>query len=64
MKKITISGVTEEIIERGDYPPDKLKKILKDEVIAILGYGPQGRGQGPRRSVPRGPPRGAGAVSD
>lgn len=45
MKKITISGIEEEIIERSDYPPEKLKAILKDEVIAILGYGPQGRGQ-------------------
>ncbi|MDO8519589.1 MAG: ketol-acid reductoisomerase, partial [Deltaproteobacteria bacterium] len=39
-------GVTEEIVERGDYPPDRLKKILDKETIAILGYGPQGRGQG------------------
>lgn len=46
MKKITIKGVTEEIIERSDYPEKKLKNILKDEVTAILGYGPQGRGQG------------------
>ncbi|MBI2338957.1 MAG: ketol-acid reductoisomerase [Deltaproteobacteria bacterium] len=46
MKTINIGGIAEEIIERGDYPPDKLKKILKEEVIAILGYGPQGRGQG------------------
>jgi len=46
MKKITIAGITEEIIERGDYPAERLKKILKDEVVAILGYGPQGRGQG------------------
>lgn len=46
MKQITIKGVTEEIVERADYPPEKLKKILHNEVIAILGYGPQGRGQG------------------
>ncbi len=46
MKKITIGGVKEEIIERADYPPEKLKKILEKEVVAILGYGPQGRGQG------------------
>ncbi len=45
MKTITIGGITEEIIERGDYPTDKLKNLLKNEVIAILGYGPQGRGQ-------------------
>lgn len=46
MKKTTIRGVEEEIVERTDYPGEKLEKILKDEVIAILGYGPQGRGQG------------------
>lgn len=46
MKTITITGITEEIIERADFPPDKLKKILGNETIAILGYGPQGRGQG------------------
>ena len=46
MKTITIKGVKEEIIERGDFPPARLKKILDNETIAILGYGPQGRGQG------------------
>lgn len=46
MKQITISGVTEQIIERADYPEPKLKEILGKETIAILGYGPQGRGQG------------------
>lgn len=46
MKEITIQGITESIIERADYPKEKLQKILGNEVIAILGYGPQGRGQG------------------
>ena len=46
MKTIDIKGYQEEIIERSDYPPEKIKAILKDEVTAILGYGPQGRGQG------------------
>lgn len=45
MKSISIAGINEEIIERSDYPQEKLKSILKNEVIAILGYGPQGRGQ-------------------
>lgn len=45
MKTITINGVTEQIIERSDYPEAKLKEILGKETIAILGYGPQGRGQ-------------------
>ena len=46
MKTIDIKGTRETIIERGDYPPEKVKSILKDEVTCILGYGPQGRGQG------------------
>src|SRR3989338_4121159 len=45
MKTINIAGHQETIIERCDYPKEKLQKILKNEVIAILGYGPQGRGQ-------------------
>ena len=46
MKTIDIKGNKEVIVERSDYPPEKVKKILKDEVTTILGYGPQGRGQG------------------
>lgn len=45
MKTITINKVTEDIIERSDYPEAKLKEILGKETIAVLGYGPQGRGQ-------------------
>ncbi len=45
MKEITIAGVVEQCVERSDYPPEKIKTILKDEVIAVLGYGVQGRGQ-------------------
>ncbi|MDH4122086.1 MAG: ketol-acid reductoisomerase [Deltaproteobacteria bacterium] len=46
MKTIDIKGFKENIIERADYPLDKCKTILGKEVTAILGYGPQGRGQG------------------
>ena len=45
MKELDINGFKESIIERSDYPIEQCKKILKDEVTAILGYGPQGRGQ-------------------
>ena len=45
MKEIKIAGVVEHCVERSDYPPEKIKQILKDEVIAVLGYGVQGRGQ-------------------
>jgi len=46
MKTIEIKGTQETIIERADYPQAKVKQILDQEVTAILGYGPQGRGQG------------------
>ena len=45
MKTIEINGVTEQIIERSDYPIERQRAILGDEVTAVLGYGPQGRGQ-------------------
>ena len=45
MKELNINGYKEQIIERSDYPIEKCKKILNDKITAILGYGPQGRGQ-------------------
>ena len=46
MKEININGHRETIVERSDYPVEKCKKILDQDVTTILGYGPQGRGQG------------------
>jgi ketol-acid reductoisomerase len=45
MKEIKIGNNVEQCVERSDYPPDKVRQILKDETIAVLGYGVQGRGQ-------------------
>ncbi len=45
MAKINFGGVTEEVVTREEFPLEKAKQALKDEVIAILGYGPQGYGQ-------------------
>jgi len=45
MKELNINGYKEQIIERSDYPIEKCKEILNDKITAILGYGPQGRGQ-------------------
>eukprot|EP00667_Euglena_gracilis_P013086 EG_transcript_13481 len=42
---LDIKGIKEEIIERSDYPIPKCLEIMKNETTAILGYGPQGRGQ-------------------
>ena len=41
----SVNNVEETIYTREDYPLDKCRQILKDEQIAILGYGPQGQGQ-------------------
>src|SRR5436190_6520813 len=45
MREIRIGGTVETAVERGDYPPEKIQRILKDETVAVLGYGVQGRGQ-------------------
>ena len=46
MKELDINGFKELIIERSDYPIERCKEILNKKTTAILGYGPQGRGQG------------------
>jgi ketol-acid reductoisomerase len=45
MRQIQIGSTTETVIERADYPPERLKAILGKETIAILGYGVQGPAQ-------------------
>ena len=45
MRQIQIGDTTETVIERADYPPERLKTILGNETVAVLGYGVQGRGQ-------------------
>lgn len=45
MRQITIGNITETVVERADYPPEKIKAILGNETVAVLGYGVQGRGQ-------------------
>ena len=42
---ISINGYQEDIVERNDYPLDSCRDILKNDVVTVLGYGPQGRGQ-------------------
>lgn len=42
---LSINGVKERIFQRSDFPPTKYKEILGKEVVSIIGYGPQGRGQ-------------------
>lgn len=45
MRQIQVGNVTETVVERADYPPEKIKAILGPETVAVLGYGVQGRGQ-------------------
>jgi len=45
MRKIQVGNVAETVVERADFPPEKLKAILGGETVAVLGYGVQGRGQ-------------------
>ena len=45
MRQITIGNITETVVERADYPPERIKQILGNETVAVLGYGVQGRGQ-------------------
>ncbi len=45
MAKIDFGGVIEEVVTRKEFPLSKARKVLKDEVIAVLGYGVQGPAQ-------------------
>lgn len=45
MARINFGGTTEEVITREEYSLDKAREILKDETIAVIGYGVQGPGQ-------------------
>ena len=45
MANINFGGVEEEVVTRKEFPMAKAKEVLKDEVIAILGYGVQGPAQ-------------------
>ncbi len=45
MAKLNFGGVLEEVVTREEFPLEKARDILKDEVIAVIGYGVQGPGQ-------------------
>jgi ketol-acid reductoisomerase len=45
MRQIKIGNITETVVERADFPPERLRAILGKETVAVLGYGVQGRGQ-------------------
>ncbi len=45
MAKMNFGGVIEEVMTREEFPLEKAREILKNETIAVLGYGVQGPGQ-------------------
>jgi len=45
MAKMNFGGVEENVVTREEFPLDKAREVLKDETIAIIGYGVQGPGQ-------------------
>ncbi len=45
MAKINFGGVEEQVVLREEFPVSKAREVLKDEVIAVVGYGVQGPAQ-------------------
>jgi ketol-acid reductoisomerase len=45
MRKIQVGNIAETVVERSDYPMDRVREILKNETVAVIGYGVQGRSQ-------------------
>ncbi|MCH5230899.1 MAG: ketol-acid reductoisomerase [Muribaculaceae bacterium] len=45
MAKMNFGGVEETVITRDEFPLEKAREILKNETIAVIGYGVQGPGQ-------------------
>jgi len=45
MAQFNFGGTEENVVTREEFPYDKAREVLKDETIAIIGYGVQGPGQ-------------------
>lgn len=45
MAKINFGGVEENVVTRSEFPLSKAQEVLKNEVVAVIGYGVQGPGQ-------------------
>jgi ketol-acid reductoisomerase len=45
MANIDFGGTREEVVMRDEFPLEKAREFLKDEVVAVLGYGVQGPAQ-------------------
>ncbi len=46
MALIDFGGTKEEVVMREEFPMNKARQVLRDETVAIIGYGVQGPGQG------------------
>jgi ketol-acid reductoisomerase len=45
MAKIDFGGVVEDVVMRDEFPLEKARQVLKNETVAVLGYGVQGPAQ-------------------
>ena len=45
MAKINFGGTEEEVVTRDEFSLDKAREVLKNEIVAVLGYGVQGPAQ-------------------
>ncbi len=45
MAKINFGGVWEDVVTSEEFPLEKAKEVLADEIVAVLGYGVQGPAQ-------------------
>lgn len=45
MAKMNFGGVEENVVTREEFPLEKAREVMKNEIIAVIGYGVQGPGQ-------------------
>lgn len=45
MAKMNFGGVEENVVTREEFPLSKAQEVMKDEIVAVIGYGVQGPGQ-------------------
>ena len=45
MAQLNFGGVVENVVTREEFPLSKAQEVLKNETVAVIGYGVQGPGQ-------------------
>ena len=43
MAKMNFGGVVENVVTRDEFTIEKAREVLKNEVVAVIGYGRSGR---------------------